>query len=184
MSYPKKLLAHDERIDLELRPHWKALIFPALNFIVVTGVAVFAYAATHGSTQKVVGIAAGVVWLVEVFWISLRPWIIWLNKNYVVTNRRLIIREGFISRHGRDMPLSKINDVSFNHNGLLERMLGCGTLVVESAGEHGQENLQDIPHVESVQRELTNLIGGGAPTNGVEEADSEAESETDKKHQK
>lgn len=180
MGYPKHLLAADERVDLQLRPHWKALILPALNFIVVTGLAVFAIAATHGSTQKVVLIAAGVVWLVEVIWLSLRPWIIWLNKNYIVTNRRLIIREGFIKRHGRDMPLTKINDVSFTHNGLLERMLGCGTLVVESAGEHGQEQLSDIPHVEATQRELTNLIGGGAPLNGGE-AEVEDESDTGRK---
>ena len=182
MGYPKHLLANDERVDLALRPHWKALLLPALNFIVVTGLAVAAIAATSGSTQKVVAIAAGIVWLLEVIWVSLRPWIEWLNKNYIITNKRLIIREGFIKRHGRDMPLIKINDVSFNHTGLLDRMLGCGTLIVESAGEHGQEQLEDIPHVEATQRELTNLIGGGTPEHGT---DVEAGSEGDTgKHDK
>ena len=43
----------------------------------------------------------------------------------------------------------------------------------ESIG-HGQEQLEDIPHVEATQRELTNLIGGGAPTNGAAEESASA----------
>jgi uncharacterized membrane protein YdbT with pleckstrin-like domain len=78
----------------------------------------------------------------------------------VITNRRLIIRLGWIHRVGRDIPLEKINDVSFRHDSLLDRMLGCGTLVVESAGEHGQVELDDIPHVEETQREMATLISG------------------------
>jgi len=169
MGYPKHLLAPGEQIDLALRPHWKALILPVLNLVVA--VAVFGAAAglTSGGTQKVAAIGVGALALIDIIVFTVRPWVIWLNKNYIVTNKRLIIREGFIHREGRDMPLVKINDVSFKHNGLLDRILGCGTLVVESAGEHGQEQLEDIPHVEATQRELTNLIGGGQPSNGAEE---------------
>jgi len=55
------------------------------------------------------------------------------------------------------MPLSRVNDVTFEHSGLLERMLGCGTLVVESAGERGQLVLRDVPRVEEVQRDVYRL---------------------------
>jgi hypothetical protein len=54
------------------------------------------------------------------------------------------------------MPLTRLNDVSFQHT-VWERMLGCGTLVVESAGERGQLTLTDIPKVELVQRTLYRL---------------------------
>jgi hypothetical protein len=37
-------------------------------------------------------------------------------------------------------------------------MLGCGTLVVESAGERGQVVLRDIPRVETVQGTLYRLV--------------------------
>lgn len=182
MGYPKHLLAQDEQIDLALRPHWKALILPAANFVIATGVAGFLAALPKAGTGRdVTWIAVAAVWVVLVFWFSARPWIIWMNKNYIITNKRLIIREGFIKRHGRDMPLTKINDVSFTHNGLLDRMLGCGTLIVESAGENGQEQLDDIPHVESTQRELTNLIGGGAPTHHTPEAEVNAAGQTSDK---
>ena len=82
------------------------------------------------------------------------------------------------------MPLVKINDVSFTHHGLLERMLGCGTLVVESAGEHGQEQLEDIPHVEATQRELTNLISGGQAANGGDDQESDDAESGNKHHNK
>jgi hypothetical protein len=54
------------------------------------------------------------------------------------------------------MPLTRLNDVSFSHN-VLQRILGCGTLVVESAGERGQLRLDDVPKVEQVQRTLYRL---------------------------
>jgi uncharacterized membrane protein YdbT with pleckstrin-like domain len=62
-----------------------------------------------------------------------------------------------LSRSGRDVPLGRVNDVSFEHT-LLERLLRSGTLTVESAGERGLIVLRDVPHVESVQAELYELI--------------------------
>ena len=67
------------------------------------------------------------------------------------------MREGILSRRGRDIPLNRVNDVSFSH-GLIDRVLGCGRLVVESAGEHGQLVLTEIPHVEEVQSTLYQLV--------------------------
>ena len=64
---------------------------------------------------------------------------------------------GDVLRSGRDMPISRVNDVTFEHGGLLERMLGCGTLTVESAGERGQLVMRDVPKVEEVQRDVYRL---------------------------
>jgi uncharacterized membrane protein YdbT with pleckstrin-like domain len=82
--------------------------------------------------------------------------VVWWNTVYAVTTRRLVIREGVFAREGHDMPLTRLNDVSFAHS-FWERLLGCGTLVVESAGERGQIELSDIPKVEQVQRTLYRL---------------------------
>jgi len=161
MGYPERLLSEGERIDLQLRPHWKALVFPAFVLVVTLGLGGFLAAiAPKGSTQKPIWIAIAVVAIAVLVWFTIRPWIIWMNQNYIITNRRLIIREGWIHRVGRDIPLEKINDVSFRHDSILDRMLGCGTLVCESAGEHGQVLLNDIPRVEETQRELSTLISG------------------------
>jgi len=161
MGYPDRLLSEGERIDLQLRPHWKALVFPGFMLVLTLGAGGFLAAiAPTGSARTPIWIAIAVVAVVVLVWFTIRPWIIWMNQNYIITNRRLIIREGWIHRVGRDIPLEKINDVSFRHDSILDRMLGCGTLVCESAGEHGQVLLNDIPRVEETQRELATLISG------------------------
>ena len=64
---------------------------------------------------------------------------------------------GIVARSGRDFPLIRISDVSFSH-GPIDRLLGCGKLIVESAGEHGQLVLTEIPQVEQVQATLFQLV--------------------------
>src|SRR3712207_6052986 len=85
------------------------------------------------------------------------PWLRWWTTHFVITTHRVMVRTGVLARHGRDVPLTRINDVTFSH-GLVERALGCGTLVVESAGERGQVVLLDVPGVEDVQRQLYRLV--------------------------
>ena len=76
---------------------------------------------------------------------------------HVFTTERVLTREGVLSRRGRDIPLSRINDVSFSHS-LFERMVGSGTMTIESAGERGQVVLLDLPRVEHTQSVLYELV--------------------------
>ena len=62
-----------------------------------------------------------------------------------------------MARQGRDFPLLRISDVSFSH-GPIDRLLGCGKLTVESAGEQGQLVLTEIPDVQEVQATLFQLV--------------------------
>ena len=159
MGYPARLLGEDEEIELALRTHWKALVVPAMVFILTCGVSVFLIVVTpEGGAALPIRVAVLAVAAIVLLKWAVYPWLVWLTTNYILTNRRLIMREGVIRREGRDMPLARINDAAFSHGSLLERMLGCGTLVVESAGEHGQVVLTDIPHVEDVQREVYRLV--------------------------
>jgi uncharacterized membrane protein YdbT with pleckstrin-like domain len=154
VAFPERLLASDEEVVLHLHPHWKKLIVPVLVFLVVAGVGGFG-AATVGVPAvqwAILAVAAGLI-----VWFTIRPAVVWAATHFVVTTHRVLLREGVLSRSGRDVPLARINDVSFEHS-LFERMLGCGTLVVESAGERGQLVLADIPRVEYVQSTLYQLV--------------------------
>ena len=158
MTIPQRLLGEGETIDMALRPHWKALVLPALVLLVITPAASFLAAAVpDGSSQPYTRLAIAIVAVVILVRWSVWPFLKWVTTSYAVTNRRIITRAGVIARHGRDMPLSRVNDVSFEHSGILERLLGCGTLTVESAGERGQLVLADVPHVEDVQRDVYRL---------------------------
>ena len=157
MGFPKKLLGRDESLVMILRPHVKRLFVPALVLVVVAPAATLAAALVpDGSVQTWArGLIALAALLALLRW-TVAPFVTWWNTIYVITDRRLIMRHGVLSRSGHDMPISRLNDVSFEHN-LFERMLGCGTLTVESAGERGQVVLADVPKVEEVQRVLYRL---------------------------
>jgi uncharacterized membrane protein YdbT with pleckstrin-like domain len=153
-----KLLTDGESVVVDTRTHPKALLLPLLLLVLTLAVAVF--------LDRHIGnhVVSLIVWIIAALlflWFTLRPFLDWLTATYTITTRRLITREGVISRRGHDIPLQRISDVAYDM-GLIDRMLGCGTLVVSDASTHGQVRLHDIPHVEDVQRKLTELLGAGS----------------------
>ncbi len=158
MGYPTRLLGEDEQIVMELRPHWKEIVWPLIVFVLGSALGGFIVTVTPGGDAQLwLRGAVGLVWLIVVGKWGIWPLLVWWYTQYTVTNRRLILRTGVLSRMGHDIPLQRINDVSFAHT-WVERILRCGTLTVESAGERGQVVLKDIPHVEDVQRDLYELV--------------------------
>ena len=143
---------------MAMRPHWKELFWPAALLLVLSPLTTYVVAIIPaGDLQVWLRGAAVVLALLIGLRLIVWPFLVWLTTAYVVTDRRLITRVGVIARTGRDMPLSRVNDVTFEHSNLLERVLRCGTLIVESAGERGQLVLRDVPHVEEVQRDVYRL---------------------------
>lgn len=158
VAYPTKLLAEDERLVLALHPHWKALLTPIVTLVLVLGIGSFAAASVPaGERQGLLRLLVLIVALVLLAAFAVRPFLRWLTTHFVITDRRVLVRSGILARSGRDVPLSRINDITFSHT-FLERLLGCGTLVVESAGERGQVTLREVPRVEAVQRQLYDLV--------------------------
>jgi uncharacterized membrane protein YdbT with pleckstrin-like domain len=148
----------DEKIVLDLHPHWGQLVLPAIVLVVVCGLGGYGIAAApHGSAHQIVQWIILAVAIVLIVWFTVLPYLRWVTTRYVLTTDRLILRTGIVARHGRDVPLNRVNDVSFSEN-LLERILRSGTLVIESAGERGQITLANVPHVEHVQRELYRMV--------------------------
>ena len=157
MAISRKLLTDGESVVVDTRTHPKALIVPVLVLLVTIAVAILLD--THVDN----GVVSLVVWilaLVVVVWFTLRPFLDWLTSTYTITSKRLITREGVLARRGHDIPLHRISDVAYDM-GVVDRMLGCGTLVISDASTHGSVRLHDIPDVESVQRRLTELLDGG-----------------------
>lgn len=158
MSLPRRALGEGEEVVVELRPHWKALVLPTVALVLLVGAGSFGvFAIPAGPAHRIGQYAVLVVDLGLLLWLSVWPFLTWWTTNFVLTNRRIVMRTGVLARTGRDVPLHRINDVSFNHS-FVERLLGCGTLVIESAGERGQLTFSDVPHVEQVQREVYRLM--------------------------
>jgi uncharacterized membrane protein YdbT with pleckstrin-like domain len=158
MAFPQRLLADDEEIVLDLHPHWKRLLLPTLVLPVVVGIATYLmFLVPSGSVRTPVRWAIVAVAVLALLRFTVWPWVTWQTTRYVLTTRRVVIRRGVFGRSGRDIPLTRVNDVSFHHS-LFERLLRCGTLTIESAGEHGQVVLPEVPDVELVQREVYRCV--------------------------
>jgi uncharacterized membrane protein YdbT with pleckstrin-like domain len=153
--------AEPERSVLILHPHWKVLVGPVIFgvLIIAAAAAVTAVipAGAQAGTERLVVLAVAVLLVLTAV---LRPVLRWKTTTYELTTGRLRVREGIISRRGRDIPLTRVSDVSFTRS-LLDRLVGAGRLVVESPGEHGQIVLTDIPQVERVQAILFELVEEG-----------------------
>jgi uncharacterized membrane protein YdbT with pleckstrin-like domain len=159
VSINPKLLNEGEHVVWSTRTHVKALLVPALVLIVTAGIGGY-LSSLPDSHRKVwlilIWVVAGVVIAVYALW----PFLNWFTTTYTVTNRRLTTHTGVISRKGHDIPLARISDVSYE-KGLLDRMLGCGTLVVSDASEQGRVELHDVPRVEKLQLQLSDLLFHG-----------------------
>ncbi|MBE8522811.1 PH domain-containing protein [Amycolatopsis sp. H6(2020)] len=151
MAYPDDLLSEQEHVVVHSHPHFKMLIFPTLALLVTLGAGTWlAILAKDASApwNSVGLIAVAVVALVLVVWLFLAPLVRWRTTHFIVTTDRLIAREGVLKRTGIDIPMGRINSVQFEH-GLLDRVFGCGTLIIESASDEPLR-FEDIPHVEKV----------------------------------
>ena len=154
MAISKNLLNEGESIVVDTRTHPKALLLPIFALVVFLAIGTFVH------TQTDNGIVHTVVWVlvgIGILWFFVRRLLIWLTATYTITTRRLITRHGVITRRGHDIPLTRVSDVAYEKD-LIDRMLGCGTLVISDASTHGQVALPDIPHVEDVQRKLNELL--------------------------
>lgn len=167
MAFPTKLLNAGEHVVVSTRTHVKALILPGLVVLVALAAAIFLSRLIDSSVGSLV---VWILFLGVVVWFVVGPLLRWLTTTYTFTNRRFIKRSGFIAKEGRTIPLNRISGVDFEI-GVIDRIFGCGTLVVSDASTDGQVELHDIPQVEKVQLqvsdELHRLSGGDRRDDGT-----------------
>jgi len=168
MPFPKRLLLDGEVVALDLRPHWWFFAGPLFAGIPVLGLLIGAYR-LDGDMRTVALLVTAVAALAWAVWLGSRL-VSWQTTHFVVTSDRLVFRSGILAKHTRDIPLEKVNDLASSQS-IFERMIGAGDLVIESAGERGQEVFSDIPHPDAVQQEIyrqmeannSRMTGGAAP---------------------
>jgi uncharacterized membrane protein YdbT with pleckstrin-like domain len=149
MPFPKRLLVPGEELVLDLRPHWIALFLPGLATIGVVLVGFWLISKFDGVVNWVVLVVMAILLIAY----PVRRLVWWLTSYFVVTSDRLIHREGWIAKHSMEIPLEAINDVRFAQ-GVFERIIGAGTLIVQSASESGREEFKAIRSPEDVQKTI------------------------------
>jgi len=149
VAFDRSNLHRNEEIVLDLHPHW--IMLAKGLFLLVLSIALGIWVLTtdlHGIIKGAVGVA-----ILASLLYTLQRLIAWLSTNFVVTTDRCIYREGIISKRGVEIPLERINTVFFNQT-VVDRMLGAGTLTIESAGENGVQTFEDVRDPIGVQQVL------------------------------
>ncbi|WP_019855431.1 PH domain-containing protein [Actinopolyspora mortivallis] len=157
MAYPDDLLGEGEHVLLHRHPHWKTLCGPFAALVLLVGAGGWlAVAAAPGSwwfplPWVLLGLGG-----VLLLWLVLAPLARWGTTHFVVTSHRLMIREGVLTRSGVHIPVARINSVQ-SRRSLLDRILGSGTLIVESASDEPLE-FEDVPGIDRFQSLLHGAV--------------------------
>jgi len=123
MSYFEDNLLDDEKVIYQAKLHWIIFIWPIIW--VVVSIPFF--------TLKVGSATAGGIVIAFAVLTAIGPYINYLTSEFGVTNQRVIIKTGFISRDSSDIMLTKVEGVLVDQE-IIERILGYGSLTVSGAG--------------------------------------------------
>ncbi|BFU42347.1 PH domain-containing protein [Krasilnikovia sp. MM14-A1004] len=157
MRFPDDVLTDEEDVVLHLHPHARVAILPSLVLLVTLAVMIVAWVMLPTNAGGRIGVwVVGVICLVVAVRRGVWPLLVWRCTHYVVTDERILLQDGVLARERRDLPLARVNDHAMSQS-LLDRLLGCGTLTVDSIGDHVAV-LASVPHVHEVQTTLYELI--------------------------
>lgn len=155
MAFPKKYLNDGEEVILDLRPHWAFIAGPGL--LLAAGLALALW--VRDRPDWVLFPALGLAVAALVFFLV--RYAQWITTDFVLTTDRLIYRKGVVARQGREIPLERLNDVSFTQT-LFQRVLRAGDLLVESGGERGQSQFGHFANPQDTQNEVHKAIEAAA----------------------
>lgn len=154
MAISPKLLNEGEHVVVSTRTHPKVLLLPLVVLVATLAVAAFLGRTGSGGAADVMHLVVWAIAASVIVWFVVRPVVVWATTTFTFTNRRFMKRSGLIAKRGRTIPLNRISGVDFEI-GVVDRMFGCGTLVVSDASEQGRVELHDIPRVEQVQLKVS-----------------------------
>lgn len=123
MSYIDENLMAGESIIYRAKLHWIVFLWTAIWFVI----ALFLFLGGKESAG-----AGGVCILISIL-TGIAAYINYASSEFGVTNKRVLVKVGFIRRHSLETLLTKVEGIQVNQ-GILGRMLGYGTIIVSGTG--------------------------------------------------
>jgi membrane protein YdbS with pleckstrin-like domain len=155
---PDEYLLDSERRVIRVRRHWACLLWELLEAAgLLIGLVMVSYMLPPGSSlpQNVLWYA-GLLVLMR-FTYQLLDWYV---ERIVVTDKRFLIAKGLFTSQVAMMPIGKVTDLTYERS-FAGRLLGYGTLIVESAGQiQGLDRVEYLPSPERVFDAISTLVFG------------------------
>jgi uncharacterized membrane protein YdbT with pleckstrin-like domain len=139
-----------ENVIYEGHPSWRSTFgFYVLGLVIVAAAVVIGVVADKTG----IGLAAAAVILVVVLIVG---WLRRITTRYLITNRRLQIRRGILSKHVEETRIDRVVDVTV-HQGVFDRILQIGAV--------------DFDNASAQQGDLFRFTGVGSPERVVRAID-------------
>ncbi|MEI7844427.1 MAG: PH domain-containing protein [Chloroflexota bacterium] len=139
-KFIQSMLGENERIMLTTRQHWFVLFSAILLEIVVTLGVVVAISIAAGNNPQM-GYAFVLIFIPLAS--MLHDIMVWKNREYIVTNRRVIQFSGVINKNVVDSSLEKVNDVRMSQS-FFGRIFDYGDVEIMTASELGVNTFKRI----------------------------------------
>ncbi|GAB3797673.1 PH domain-containing protein [Micromonospora zhanjiangensis] len=132
-----------ERYRGEWKRHWIHLATPLLVGILATFVLGYLAGFLAGQNVGALTTVAVILWFAVIGWVAWRV-ADWYYDRFILTNKRVMVVNGIITRQVAMMPLLRVTDMKYEQSPL-GRTLNYGTFVLESAGQ--EQALREVKHL-------------------------------------
>ena len=159
MGYIENNLVPGETVLYKTRLHWIVLVGPLLLSIFLAALGIAALVGGYKvADQSRTGLVAGGALLLMAAVIVLAIGLIRGNATEVaVSNKRVLIKHGFVARKSIEVLLAKIESIGVNES-VAGRMLGYGSVIVRGTGGTF-ETFNTIAHPNEFRRQVQQQIG-------------------------
>jgi membrane protein YdbS with pleckstrin-like domain len=139
----RRYLFPTEKFRGEWRRHWIHLIKRLSLGVIATFV--LGYLSGYFAKKNV----PSALTILVIIWIAVMSWVLWsvaewYYDRFVLTNKRVMLIEGILSRNVAMMPLARVTDMKYTQSPL-GRVLGYGNFELESAGQ--EQALRNVPNL-------------------------------------
>jgi uncharacterized membrane protein YdbT with pleckstrin-like domain len=134
--YLKNLLGDHEQIHLVTRQHWFVLVQAIILELIIALIIIAADLALYFALSQNLFVLIGLILLLIPVISLIRDTMIWSNRKYVITSRRVIQIHGVFNKDVTDSSLEKVNDVKMDQS-FLGRLFDFGDVEILTASELG-----------------------------------------------
>ena len=171
-----RYLLRGEYLVAEIHRHRIVLLKPFLAVVGAAALAIWIDLNVGGTGSSPVVRLVWAAALVVLAW-ALWRWAEWRNERFVVTDKRILLFRGFVTKRVPMMPLTKVTDMTYERS-ILGRLLGYGTFVLESAGQdQALSRIDHVPNSDENYRKIIAEIFGVSDESAEEEGEHVSEEE-------
>jgi uncharacterized membrane protein YdbT with pleckstrin-like domain len=154
MGYIEHNLLVGEEVVYRAKKHWKVFLLPSL--FLLAGLGFFISSLFYQQTVALPILGAALSGLAIIF--SIGPLIEYQSSEFAVTNKRVLIKVGFIRRHSLELLLNKVEGIGVDQ-GILGRIFNYGTMSVIGTGGT-RESFKDIARPLEFRKQVQSRVAG------------------------